>query len=117
MPLPTATRRVRLARAAHAAIAGMGGVVATTGPGGLWRTLDGGNSIVGIVAIEGGDDRVELVLHLDAVWPPPPLGELADQVRAGVAASATTAALSNDLGDVQVFFHDVVEAIGPVGAR
>lgn len=95
----------------------MSGVVATTGPSGLWGTLDGGNSIVGIVAIEGGDDRVELVLHLDAVWPPPPLGELADQVRAGVAASASRAALGDGLGDVQVFFHDVVEVTRPVGAR
>lgn len=95
----------------------MGGVVATAGPGGLWRTLDGGSSIAGIVAIEGGDDRVELALHLDAVWPPPPLGELADQVRANVAAGAGTAALSDVLGSVQVYFHDVVEARGPVGAR
>ncbi len=108
-----ATRRVTMARAAESAIAAVDQVRPTVGALGRWRTLDGDRWLDGIVAIEGGDGRVELVLHLDAVWPPPRLTELADEVRLGIAPSSVNGAL----GDVRVFFHDVVLPGAPVGAR
>ena len=102
-----------MARAAESAIAAVDQVRPTVGALGRWRTLDGDRWLDGIVAIEGGDGHVELVLHLDAVWPPPRLTELADEVRLGIAPSSGNGAL----GDVRVFFHDVILPGAPVGAR
>lgn len=106
---PATTRRVWLARAASTAIAQTDDLRATAGPQGRWRTLDGARSLDGVVAIEGGDDRVELALHVDAVWPPRPLAELADEVRLRTIGEAENAERDGELGSVRVFFHDVVD--------
>lgn len=115
-PERASTRRVQLARAAHSAIVRMKGVSATAGPDSRWRTLDGDRSIEGVVAVESADGRVELGLHLRAAWPPPPLSEVGERLRELVARSAHDAALGDVLGEVRVFFHDVLtvhEAANP----
>jgi hypothetical protein len=106
VPLP-ATERVRLARLAEAAVAATEGVTATAGGTGVWATPDGDRTIPGVVAIALPKGRVEIALHVDAMWPPPPLAAIADTLRGRLARSAQAAGLGDRLGPVAVSFHDV----------
>lgn len=106
----TVTERVRLARLAAEVVAVTDGVTATAGPAGLWRTQDGERSIPGVVAIVVGEGRVEIALHLDALWPPEPFEALAGTVRDRLRRSAVSAGLDDRLGPVEVAFHDVLVA-------
>jgi hypothetical protein len=106
VPAP-ATERVRLARLAEAAVAATKGVTATAGRTGVWATPDGDRTIPGVVAVALPKGRVEIALHLDAMWPPPPLSTVADALRDRLARSAQAAELGDRLGPVAVSFHDV----------
>jgi len=112
-----ATRRVQLARAAATAIDGIAEVSPTIGPHGRWRTGDGTRFLDGVVAIEGRNDRVELALHLDVKWPPRPLAVLADEIRLHTTGEAKNAKRDRVLGEVRVFFHDVIGPPEPVPGR
>jgi hypothetical protein len=102
-----ATERVRLARLAGEAVAATDGVAATAGRTGVWVTPDGDRSIAGVVAIALPQGRVEIALHVDAIWPAEPLEALADALRGRLARSAQGAGLGDRLGPVAVAFHDV----------
>jgi hypothetical protein len=102
-----ATERVRLARLAGEAVAAAGEVAATTGDAGAWMTRDGDRFIPGVVAAMLPEGRVELTLHVDAVWPVRSLDEVADALRGRVAGSADAAGLGDRLGPVAVAFHDM----------
>lgn len=104
-----ATERVRLARLAAEAVVGTDGVTATAGPSGRWRTLDGERAIPGVVAIAVPEGRIEIALHLDALWPPEPFEALAASVRDRLRRAADMAGLDDRLGPVEVAFHDVLE--------
>lgn len=112
-----ATGRVRLARLAGEAIALTGGVAATAGPDGRYQTPDGGDPIPGVVAAALADGRIEVMLHLDALWPPEPFVVLAQAVRSRLESSATVAGLEDRLGPVEVAFHDVLEPPPAEGPR
>jgi len=99
---------VQLARAAATAIDGIAELSPTVGPHGQWRTGDGTGFLDGVVAIEGRDDRVELALHLDVTWPPRPLALLADEIRLHTTGEAKNAERDHELGELRVFFHDVI---------
>jgi|SRR5829696_6496821 len=102
-----ATERVRLARLAEEAVAATKGVAASVGRTGVWATPDGGRTIPGVVAIALPQGRVEIALHVDAIWPPPPLTRVADTLRDRLVRSAQAAGLGDRLGPVAVSFHDV----------
>lgn len=106
-----ATERVRLARLAAEAVASTDGVTATAGPAGHWRTHDGGRAIPGVVATVVPEGRVEIALHVDALWPPEPLEVLAGTLRDRLQRFAATAGLRDRLGPVEVAFHDLLEHV------
>src|SRR4051812_38251110 len=97
-----ATERVRLAGLAEEAVAATDGVAATAGRTGAWATPDGDRSIAGVVAVALPRRRVEIALHVDAIWPAQPLEALADAVRGRLARSAQGAGLGDRLGPVSV---------------
>jgi hypothetical protein len=59
------------------------------------------------VAVALPKGRVEIALHVDATWPPPPLAAVAEALRGRLARSAQAAGLDDRLGPVAVSFHDV----------
>jgi hypothetical protein len=106
---PRVSDRVGLARLAAQTIALTDGVTATTGPAGRWRTVGSGQTIPGVMAVEHGDGRVEIELHLVARWPPQlPLERLGEQVRGRLRRSAAIAGIGARLGAVSVAFDDVM---------
>jgi hypothetical protein len=108
--------RVGLARLAEAVIAAEPQVAPTTGLGGRWLTLDGGERIEGVVAAEDGDGTVEVELHLIARWPTGPLPQVAADLRRALRAAAREAGLDSRLGAVSVSFHDL-DLGGPGAVR
>ena len=113
----TPTERVRLAHLAAEAVAVTGGVTATAGPAGLWRTQDGERAIPGVVAIALPEGRFEIALHLEALWPPEPFEVVAGSVRDRLQRLARTAGLGDRLGPVEVAFHDVRAPLADEGLR
>jgi hypothetical protein len=110
---PRVSARVGLARLAGQAIALTDGVTATSGNAGRWQTAGSGHVIPGVLAIESGHGRVEIVMHLVARWPPlVPLEQLGEQVRERLRRSAATAGMGERLGAVSVAFDDVMAEAG-----
>jgi hypothetical protein len=106
---PRVSGRVELARLAGEAIARTDGVTATSGVGGRWQTAGSGHVIPGVLAIENGRGRVEIVMHVVARWPPlVPLEQLGEQVRERLRRSAAIAGMGERLGAVSVAFDDVM---------
>ncbi|MDX6720631.1 MAG: hypothetical protein QOJ63_2885 [Solirubrobacteraceae bacterium] len=106
---PPVSGRVGLARLAAQAIALTDGVTATTGPAGRWLTIGSGQTIPGVLAVEDGQGRVEIELHLVARWPPQmPLERLGEKVRARLRRSAAIAGVGARLGAVSIAFDDVM---------
>lgn len=102
------TARVRLARLARDAALGVPGVVRVgprPAPG--RATLDDGERLEGVVAAAepGGGYGVSLYLGVEPV----PLHQLAEQVRAAVAAAAKRHGLGGELGPVHVVIDDLAE--------
>jgi hypothetical protein len=103
-----ASGRVRLARLAGQVIDRTDGVTATSGPAGRWQTVAAQQTIPGVLAVEDPQGRVEVELHLVALWPPQvPLEQLGEQVRGDVRRSAATAGMAQRLGAVAISFDDV----------
>jgi hypothetical protein len=106
---PRVSERVALALAAEQAIAGTPGVVATSGPGGRWRTVGSQQVVPGVVAAESGAGCIDVELHLAARWPlERSFEELGEQVRARLWRAAQIAGMAERLGAVAVAFDDVL---------
>lgn len=106
--------RLRLAGLAGQVIAGTDGVTVTTGPAGRWQTFGPQQqTIPGVLAVEDARGRVDVELHLVALWPPRmPLAQLGEQVRGRLRSAAGTAGLGVRLGAVSVSFDDVLDETG-----
>jgi hypothetical protein len=99
---------VVLAQLAGQAIDRTPGVTATTGPAGRWRTIGSQQTIPGVLAVEDGQGRVDIEVHLVVRWPPPmALETLGEQFRGRLRRSAGTAGMGEQLGAVSVAFDDV----------
>ena len=97
-----------LAQLAGQAIDRTPGVTATTGPAGRWRTIGSQQTIPGVLAIEDGQGRVDIEVHLVVRWPPPmALERLGEQFRGRLWRAAGTAGMGELLGAVSVAFEDV----------
>ena len=106
---PRVSERVALALVAQRAIAEMPGVRATSGPSGRWRTVGSQQIIPGVLAAESGAGRIDVELHLVALWPlQGSFEELAEQLRARLRRAAATAGMGARLGAVAVAFDDVL---------
>lgn len=108
-PAPQRPRsvRVRLARIAAGVIA-LDSTVEPNSGRGRWMTLDGREQIAGVVAAEGADGKVEVELHLDLAWPPPPIERVAELIRDDVTAAARRDDLGDRLGRVDITVHDLL---------
>ena len=98
--------RIRLARVAEGVIA-LDSAVSPTAGRGRWITLDGDHVIAGVSVAEGADGKVEIELHLDLVWPTPPIQRVAELIREDVARGARGQGLEDRLGQVDVTLHDL----------
>jgi hypothetical protein len=99
---------VVLAHLAGQAIDRTPGITATTGPAGRWRTIGSQQTIPGVLAVEDGQGRVDIEVHLVVRWPPPmALETLGEQFRGRLRRSAATAGMGERLGAVLVAFDDV----------
>jgi hypothetical protein len=106
---PRVSERVALALVAGQAIAGTPGVIATSGPGGRWRTAGSQQTVPGVVAAESGGGRIDVELHLIARWPlERSFEQLGEQVRMRLRRAAEIAGMSERLGAVSVAFDDVM---------
>jgi hypothetical protein len=106
--------RLRLARLAGQVIARTDGISATAGPAGRWQTVGAQQTIPGVLAIEDVRGRVEIELHLVALWPPEmPLEQLGERVRGRLRQAAATAGMGPRLGAVSVSFDDVRDEPAP----
>jgi hypothetical protein len=100
--------RVVLARLAAEVIARTDGVAATAGPAGRWQTVGSHQRIPGVLAVADARGRVELELHLVALWPiHMPLERLGEQLRERLRGAAGLAGMDAQLGAVSVAFDDV----------
>jgi hypothetical protein len=103
-----ASRRVVLAQLAGQAIDRTPGVTVTTGPAGRWKTVGSQHTIPGVLAVEDGQGRVDIEVHLVVRWPPPmALETLGEQFRGRLRRAAATAGMGERLGAVSVAFDDV----------
>lgn len=103
------TPRTRLARlAAEAALAVDGVLGVDAGPHGMHVTGERGSLVRGVrvIAEPGGRHSVDLGLLASPV----PLLPLGGQVRERVQAAARSAGLQDQLGEISVTFHDVLDA-------
>jgi hypothetical protein len=106
---PPVSERVGLARLASDVIDSTPGVAATVGATGRWQTFGSRQTIPGVLAVDGGDGRVDIELHLLAHWPPlTALERIGEQLRAHLRRSAAAAGLGDRLGAVSVAFDDVL---------
>jgi hypothetical protein len=99
--LPVGSERFRLARLARETSLRVPGVVGTdTGPIGLFITVGGGERLEGVmcVATTGGGYEISLRLACALV----PLPQLAEQVKAAVAATAADAGIPLESVSVHV---------------
>lgn len=102
------SRRVLAARLAEQVIACQDAVSATAGRDRRWVTADGDRLIDGVVLAATGR-RLNVELHVVADWPPEPLQQFAARLRGGLERLASSAGLSDRLGNVDVAIHDVRE--------
>ena len=99
--------RVLIARLAEQVVAVDDAVSATAGRERRWVTADGDRVIDGVVVAAAGRGRVDVQLHVVALWPTGPLQELAAQLRLRLRRSFSIAGVGDQVGDVDVAFHDV----------
>ena len=103
------SERVGLALLAREVIDATDGVTATTGPAGRWQTITSRQAIPGVLAVEDGDGRVDVEVHLVVRWPPPmPLERFGGRLRAELRRTADEAGMGERLGAVSVAFDDVL---------
>jgi hypothetical protein len=103
------SERVALALVAGQAIAATPGVIATSGPGGRWRTAGSQQTVAGVVAAASAGGCIDVELHLVAHWPlETSFEELGEQVRARLRRAAAIAGVGERLGAVSVAFDDVL---------